>query len=127
MKFVGIDPGRRGAAVSIGADGQTVERIVTWRLASLDADLGAAGDLAEWLARGDVLVVEEQYVGRSPRSALRLAMWTGRVLQTLPRPPHVVVLRPQATAWRGKVFGGAAAGRCGRDAAVHPGLSARPR
>lgn len=110
MTYVGIDPGRTGAAVAVGDDGLTVVWARSWRALDVPPD-----DLP--IRSGDVVAVEAQYVGLGAHSSLRLAEWTGGMLAGLPR--DVGVMRPLATTWRAKVL---RQGRLTREAAKEAAL-----
>jgi hypothetical protein len=102
--FVGIDPGREGAAVVLAHDGVTVLELVQWARAREPVPVPVIA--------GDVVAVEAAYVGRNVRSAMSLQFWRGRLIDRLP--DGITLLEPLATTWRGKVL---RRPRIGRDAA----------
>lgn len=114
MRFVGVDPGKSGAAVEITTDGATVIRVVRWARAETPPDTLAA--LLRDLGPGDVVAVEQCYVGPGARASLTLAEWTGRLLAEIPA--DVEVLRPLAAQWRAKVLRSARLGRTDAKAAA---------
>lgn len=97
MRFVGIDPGRNGALVAVGDDGATATLVRHWRSQNRPPEEAWKGILAD-----DVVVIEYPYVGRNAHSAIVLSEWIGRLLEHLPSDAEV--LRPNAGAWRAKVF-----------------------
>lgn len=94
-RYVGIDPGRAGAAVVVGDDGLTILAVQRWAGALTPPSLTV-------VLPGDVVALEAQYLGANPRSMATLVEWCGRLLAGLPL--DVVVTRPLATTWRGKVL-----------------------
>ncbi len=114
MRFVGVDPGKAGALVEVAPNGATVVAVHRWSRCAVPPDavlLHLAG-----LRAGDVLAVEQGYVGPGAHASLVLAEWTGRLLAGVP--PGVEVLRPLATTWRAKVLRAARLGRADAKAAA---------
>ena len=97
MRFVGIDPGRTGALVVVGDDGQTALDVLTWA----GQDMPPAG-IVQRLVPGDVVALEDQYIGAGAHASKTLHEWTVRLLVQLP--DDVTVMRPLASSWRAKVF-----------------------
>lgn len=108
MRYVGVDPGLTGAAVCIADDGRTVLHVTKWSTKRARAVPGRAPPLPTlpglpWLLPTDVVALEAQYVGRSKRGSVALAIWTEHLMRSLPA--DIVLVRPLATTWRAKVLG----------------------
>ena len=104
MRFWGVDSGQTGAAVRVDRDGLTALEVIDWKRRRDPPRLP--------IEPGDVVAVEAAYVGKSPRSAMALQLWRGKLIGTLP--PGIHLLEPLATTWRAKVF---RRGRMRREAA----------
>lgn len=104
MRYVGIDPGQRGAAVVIGDDGVTVIEHQVWARQKTPPAITV-------VRPGDVVALEAQHV-RGPHASIVLAHWCGMLEATLPE--GITLLRPLATTWRARVF---RAGRMRREPA----------
>jgi hypothetical protein len=93
-RWWGVDGAKTGAAVRMDADGLTALELIEWR----DRDLAPPLDIRP----GDVVALEQAYLGKSALTFRRLVEWRARFKSTLP--VGVVLVEPLAVTWRAKVL-----------------------